>query len=151
MTYIARMQDPHREAELNAALELVFHGYKALTARPDRILEARGLQRVHHRVLYFVARNPGLSVGELLTILGVTKQALNAPLRQLQEMRLVDAQPSPVDGRSRLLRLTSEGSRLERTLTGSQHRHLRSVFEAAGPAAEIGWRKAMEFFAKARP
>ena len=145
------MQEPHREADLNTALELLFHGYKALTARPDRILETRGLQRVHHRILFFVARNPGLSVGDLLGILGVTKQALNAPLRQLQEMRLVDSQPSPTDGRSRLLRLTSDGSKLERTLTGSQHRHLQSVFEAAGPAAEAGWRKAMRLFVQTHP
>ncbi len=141
------MQDPHREAELNSALELVFHGYKSLTARPDRILETRGLQRVHHRILYFVGRNPGLSVGELLATLGVTKQALNAPLRQLQEMRLVDSSPSPVDGRARLLRLTSDGIRLERSLTGVQRRHLERIFSNAGPEAEAGWRRTMEWFA----
>ncbi len=142
------MQDPHREAELNAALELVFHGYKSLTARPDRILETRGLQRVHHRVLYFVGRNPGLSVGELLAILGVTKQALNAPLRQLQEMRLVDSSPSPADGRARLLRLTPDGIRLERLLTGVQRRHLERIFSKAGSASEAGWRHTMEWFAR---
>lgn len=142
------MQDPHREAELNAALELVFHGYKSLTARPDRILETRGLQRVHHRILYFLGRNPGLSVGELLGILGVTKQALNVPLRQLQEMRLVDSSPSPTDGRARLLRLTPDGIRLERSLTGVQHRHLEKIFSKAGPASEAGWRRTMEWFAR---
>lgn len=142
------MQDPYREAELNAALELVFHGYKSLTARPDRILETRGLQRVHHRILYFVGRNPGLSVGELLAILGVTKQALNVPLRQLQEMRLVDSSPSPADGRARLLRLTPDGARLERSLTGAQHRHLERIFAEAGATSEAGWRHAMELFAR---
>lgn len=142
------MQDPHREAELNAALELVFHGYKSLTARPDRILETRGLQRVHHRILYFVGRNPGFSVGELLATLGVTKQALNAPLRQLQEMRLVHSSPSPADGRARLLRLTPDGTRLERSLTGVQHRHLEKIFAEAGPTSEAGWRHAMELFAR---
>lgn len=142
------MQDPHREIELNTALELLFHGYKSLTARPDRILEARGLQRVHHRILYFVGRHPGISVGDLLAILGVTKQALNAPLRQLQEMRLVDSSASPTDGRSRLLRLTSDGARLERSLTGAQHKQLEKIFSDAGPTAEMGWRRTMELFAR---
>lgn len=148
------MQDSHRkpdslrDAELNAALELVFHGFRSLTARPDRILETRGLQRVHHRILYFVARTPELTVGGLLAILHVSKQALNAPLRQLQEMRLVDSVPSPLDRRARMLRLTPEGIRLERVLTGTQRRHLAKVFRETGGTAETGWRQVMEHLSR---
>jgi len=144
------MHDPHRPAdhmrdsELNVALELMFHGYRSLTARPDRILESRGLQRVHHRILYFVGRNPGISVGELLETLHVSKQALNAPLRQLLEMGMVDSTPSEQDRRARLLRLTSDGIRLERQLTGSQRKHLEKVFATAGSTSEIGWRHVMQ-------
>lgn len=151
------MQDPHRQAdpkrdsELNAALELVFHGFRSLTARPDRILEARGLQRVHHRILYFVARRPGLSVGELLAILHVSKQALNAPLRQLQEMRLVDSSPYPLDRRVRLLQLTASGTKLERVLSGTQRRHLEKVFSKIGPTGESGWREVMELLSRSLP
>jgi DNA-binding MarR family transcriptional regulator len=137
------MHDPHRESSLNEALELMFHGYRSLTARPDRILESRGLQRVHHRILYFVGRHPGMSVGDLLETLHVSKQALNAPLRQLQEMRLVDSTPSSTDRRARMLRLTSDGIRLERQLTGSQRKLLEQVFQSAGEQGEQGWRQAM--------
>ncbi|MCB9496574.1 MAG: MarR family transcriptional regulator [Fibrobacteria bacterium] len=141
------MKDDGRQSELNLALELVFHGYKALTARPDLILSERGLQRVHHRVLYFVGRRPGLPVGELLATLGVSKQALNAPLRQLIEMGLVVSLPSPEDGRARLLSLSREGERLERSLTGVQRKHLERVFGRAGRHAENGWREVMELLA----
>lgn len=133
-----------RDDELNAALELFFFGYRSLTARPDRILESRGLQRVHHRILYFVARRPALSVGELLAILRVTKQALHAPLRQLQQMRLVDSSSSPDDRRVRQLRLTAQGVRLERLLSGTQRRMLERVFGGTGVADEKGWRRVME-------
>jgi len=143
LTYIAGMYEADREAQLNAALELVFHGFRSLTARPDRILESRGLQRVHHRILYFVGRNPDLTVGGLLAILHVSKQALNAPLRQLLEMRLVDSIPSTLDGRARLLRLTGDGVRLEKILSGTQRKHLDKVFAQAGVPAETGWRLVM--------
>lgn len=133
-----------RDEELNAALELFFFGYRSLTARPDRILESRGLQRVHHRILYFVARRPGLSVGDLLAILRVTKQALHAPLRQLQQMHLVDSTSSPDDRRVRQLRLTAQGARLERLLSGTQRRMLERVFGASGATNEEGWRRVME-------
>jgi DNA-binding MarR family transcriptional regulator len=137
------MVDPDRDDELNQALELFHFGFRAFTEKPDRILEAKGLARVHHRILYFVGRNPDLTVSELLAILGVTKQALNAPLRQLQEMHLVDSRAAEGDRRQRLLRLTSQGERLERALSGSQRKKLAQVFEALGPAAERAWRAVM--------
>ena len=135
--------DSYREAELNSALELMHFAYRAFTAGPDRILEARGLQRVHHRILYFVGRHPGISVNGLLAILAVSKQALNAPLRQLQEMHLVDSQSASVDRRVRELRLTSEGARLESSLSGLQRRGLEKVFRHAGESAEVQWRVVM--------
>ena len=135
--------DPSRESELNAALELMHFSYRAFTAGPDRILEGRGLQRVHHRILYFVGRHPGISVNGLLAILAVSKQALNAPLRQLQEMRLVDSRSAKGDRRVRELRLTTDGARLESSLSGLQRREMLKVFGAAGAQAEHLWRDVM--------
>lgn len=135
--------DPIREDELNRASELFLFAYRAFTAEPDRILEGRGLQRVHHRILYFVGRNPGIAVNGLLSVLRVSKQALNAPLRQLQEMGLVDAQASRSDGRVKELRLTAEGAKLETSLSGGQRRRLDAIFREVGPDAEGAWREVM--------
>lgn len=140
--------DQFRETELNKASELFLFAYRSFTAEPDRVLEGRGLQRVHHRILYFVGRNPGIAVNGLLAVLRVTKQALNAPLRQLIEMGLVDSQASNSDGRVRELRLTSEGARLESSLSGGQRRRLDSVFRELGPDAEASWREVMRRLAE---
>ena len=72
-------------------MEAFFFGYQAFTAKADEMLERRGLSRVHQRIVFFIARYPGLSVKELLGVLGVSKQALNAPLRQLMAMDLVQS------------------------------------------------------------
>jgi DNA-binding transcriptional ArsR family regulator len=87
-------------------MEAFFFGYQAFTAKADEMLERRGLSRVHQRIVFFIARYPNLSVKELLALLGVSKQALNMPLRQLQEMHLVDSVASETDKRKRLLELT---------------------------------------------
>ena len=42
-----------------------------------------GFGRAHHRVIYFVGRHPGMTVGELLAILEITKQSLARVLGQL--------------------------------------------------------------------
>ncbi|MEY4581440.1 MAG: hypothetical protein RL701_6143, partial [Pseudomonadota bacterium] len=48
-----------------------------------------------------------------------------------------------IDRRQRLLRLTTEGERLERALSGAQRKKLASVFEALGADAESAWRRIM--------
>jgi len=129
--------------DLNAAIEMLFYGYRLFSAQPDRILAERKLARVHHRILYFVAREPGLSVNRLLFRLGVTKQAINAPLRQLQETGLLCANTCEIDRRVKRLSLTSEGQKLETLLSCSQHHLLSQIFSRCGPHAEQGWREIM--------
>lgn len=143
------MVDPNRQAELRQAIELLYFAYRGFTGTADRILERRGLGRMHHRVLYFIGRRPGLPVKALLEVLAISKQALNAPLRRLIEMGLVAAEADAADRRIKSLRLTPEGERLEAELTGAQMRHLAAAFGQASASDEGGWRTVMEALATA--
>ncbi len=122
---------------------LLFFAFRGVTAEPDRILAERGLGRVHHRILYFVGRRPGIRVGALVATLGVSKQALNRPLRELIAKQLVAATAPPSNRRAKELRLTRAGAVLERHLGAVQRRRFAQAFEAAGQGAERGWREVM--------
>lgn len=137
------MIDLKRQAELREAIEVFFFAYRAFTTPPDRILAERGLGRVHHRVLYFVARSPGIAVTALLGVLGVSKQALHAPLRELLEKGLVSATPAEHDRRVKQLVLTAAGAALEAELSGTQMAMLEKVFGDAGKGAEEAWQGVM--------
>lgn len=144
------MIDRKTDRALDDVLELLFYGFRGVTAEPDRVLAERGLSRVHHRILYFVRRNPGLGPGELIRILRVSKQALARPLKDLLAGGLVTAAPVPENRRRKALRLTPAGARLERRLSGSQRRRFASVFGAAGPSAAAGWRSVMALLSATR-
>jgi DNA-binding MarR family transcriptional regulator len=133
------MVDSNRQQLLRNAIEQFYFAYRAFTARPDRILEQRGLGRVHHRILYFVAHRPGLAVNELLSILGVSKQALNAPLRQLVEMRLLSNDVADHDRRIKQIYLTDAGKKLEAQLTQTQMKQLDAVLQNAGAKGTTTW------------
>lgn len=133
------MLDLKNQTTQQAAMEAFFFGYQAFTAKADEMLERRGLSRVHQRIVFFIARYPALSVKELLALLGVSKQALNIPLRQLVEMHLVDSVASATDKRKRLLELTVDGARFEESLRREQVKLLERVFAEAGEAAVDGW------------
>ncbi len=133
------MLDLKNPATQQQAMEAFFFGYQAFTAKADEMLERRGLSRVHQRIVFFIARYPNLSVKELLALLGVTKQALNIPLRQLVEMHLVNSVASETDKRKRLLELTDDGALFEQSLRREQVKLLERVFAEAGETAVNGW------------
>ncbi len=137
------MVDLNNSDALRAAAEQFFFAYRAFTSQPDRLLEQRGLGRVHHRILYFVGRHPKISVNTLLGILGVSKQALNVPLRQLIESSLISVDVAEHDRRVKQLTLTDDGTALEEELTSIQTRHLAAAFDEAGDEAARGWLKVM--------
>ena len=132
-----------RKNQLNQTLEAVHFGYRALIAYPDERLKEIGYSRVHHRVLYFIARNPQCSVNELLEVMGVSKQYLNRPLRQLTEHAYVEVRADEADKRVKRIKLSQLGEQLEAELSGDQRKRFERVFELAGPQAEAGWRKVM--------
>ena len=135
--------------ELNRALEAMYFGFKALIAEPDAHLKELGMSRVHHRILYFIAREPGCSVGNLLKRLQATKQYINRPLRQLIEHGYVRAEADAKDRRIKRLTLSARGAALEKELSGGQRRHFARVFAQAGPDAEAGWYKVMALLSEA--
>jgi DNA-binding MarR family transcriptional regulator len=132
-----------RDENLREAIELFYFAYRAFTAGPDQILGQRRLGRVHHRILYFVGRRPGIAVQELLQILDVSKQALNGPLRRLLDDALVAVRADPDDRRFKRLTLTHEGRKLEAHLTGTQTTLLASVFKKYGAKGEPAWKAIM--------
>ncbi len=121
--------------ELIACVELLFFAYRDFTGDPDAVLEEYGFGRAHHRVLHFVARNPGLTVAELLDILRITKQSLARVLKQLVSEGFVMQRAGAVDRRERRLFLTAKGTRLADKLTSLQIQRIEAAIQSAGPDA----------------
>ena len=109
----------------------------------DAILAELGMGRAHHRVLHFVGRHPGITVGDLLGILGITKQSLGRVLTPLVEQGYVLQAPGRSDRRQRLLSLTPKGVELERRLFERQREWLMRAYREAGPVAVEGFRRVM--------
>jgi DNA-binding MarR family transcriptional regulator len=132
-----------REEELRLAQDLLFFGYRDFTAGADEILAGMNMGRAHHRVLHFVGRRPGITVGDLLGILGITKQSLGRVLQPLMEEGYVVQAQGRADRRQRLLTLTDKGAALERRLFERQRETVMRAYREAGPAAVEGFRRVM--------
>ncbi len=135
--------------QLNNALELLHFAFRNITAHPDKTLAKQNLSRVHHRILYFIARNSGCSINQLLEIMKISKQYLHKPLKTLIHKGLVEVVQDEKDRRIKRLSLSLSGKELEKALTSSQRELISDVFDNAGEAAEQGWRKVMQLLANA--
>jgi DNA-binding MarR family transcriptional regulator len=125
------------------ALALLERAARLVQESADVPLKARGLTRVHHRLLSTLAQHGELRVGALVEALGVSKQAVHPPLTHLLEEGLVRARPSPESGRVKLLSLTAAGAKLEAQLSAPLRRRLERALRGAGRGAEATWREVM--------
>lgn len=129
-----------REEDLRQGIELLYFAYRDFTAEPDAILAEYGFGRAHHRVIYFVGRNPKITVSDLLAILRITKQSLSRVLGQLVREGFIVQHEGTKDRRQRLLELTERGVALERRLTESQRKRIARAYREAGAEAVQGYR-----------
>jgi len=127
------------EETLRRGMELLFYAYRDFTAEPDEILATYGFGRAHHRVIYFVGRNPRITVSELLAILRITKQSLSRVLGQLVREGFIVQHPGSRDRRQRLLELTPKGVEMERMLSEPQRGRIAAAYRDAGPEAVEGY------------
>lgn len=137
------LQQGPGDKDLHEAIELMYFAYRTFTEEPDRLLAKRGLNRSHHRILYFVARQEEVSVGQLLNILQISKQSMNQPLQQLVTMGMVLQKKSPTDKRIKLLRLSAKGKRLQQLLTLAQLDLLENVAANLKSNEFSGWMATM--------
>ena len=128
-----------REEELRRGIELLYFAYRDFTRDPDEILAESGFGRAHHRVLYFVGRNPGTTVSGLLSLLRITKQSLSRVLGQLVEEGFIIQETGAQDRGQRLLKLTEKGEAFEKQLFETQRNRVAEAYKTAGPEAVAGF------------
>lgn len=129
-----------RDEDLREAIELLFFAYRDFTGEADNVLESFGFGRAHHRVIYFVGANGGISVGELLSILKITKQSLSRVLSQLMDEEFIVQETDAKDRRKRRLYLTDKGAALEKELTDKQSQRIATAYSRSGAEAVSGFR-----------
>jgi DNA-binding MarR family transcriptional regulator len=133
--------DPRDRSEPDGApmydlIELLYFAYRDFVGDADRLLEAYGFGRAHHRVLHFVSRQPGLTIAALLDILRITKQSLNRVLKELIAEGFIEARAGASDRRHRQLYATADGERLARELAQVQTRRFSRAMARLGPQGE---------------
>jgi len=133
---------------LDGALLLMHFAFRGLVAKADIFLQGHGLSRVHHRILYAIARTEHLSIGGLQDLLGVSKQALHKPLKHLQDEGYVVAHRDAAQHRTKILQLTPKGIRTENAASEHERSAIAEALGTVSSAQQRAWTEIMTALAR---
>lgn len=125
-------------------------GEAALFGRLEARLGVTALRPAHFRLLRYPGPD-GLRPTELAERIGVTKQALNPLLNDLEAWGFLERRPDPHDQRARVLTLTPKGRQLLETIR-RLHAEIEQEWEAElGARRYRAMRAALERIAAGHP
>ena len=78
-----------KDEQIKDFIQLLFYAYRETFSDPKQVLEKKFFGPAHLRSLNLIERYPGISLGELIFKLRVTKQSLNRILRDLIKSRMI--------------------------------------------------------------
>lgn len=139
-----------REEEVRRGIEFLFFAHGSLWRAIDARLAENGIGRAHYRALYFIARQPGLTITDLLALLGITKQSLGRVIKELEAREMLATRPGNRDRRQKELRLTDAGRALEKAIFTLLRDTMSRAYTHAGQQAVTGFWQVSEALIPAR-
>ena len=98
-----------KDDQIKDFIQLLYNAYKVSSDDPRKMLEKKFLGPAHLRILNQIDRNPGISLGELIFNLKVTKQSLNRVIRDLLSKKMIKQIQDEKDTRKKKIFLEKEG------------------------------------------
>jgi DNA-binding MarR family transcriptional regulator len=139
-----------REDEVRRGIEFLFFAHGSLWRTIDARLAENELGRAHYRALYFIARQPGLTISDLLALLGITKQSLGRVVKELEARGMLTTRPGGRDRRQKELRLTEAGRAVETAVFALLRDTMSRAYTQAGQQAVTGFWHVSEALIPAR-
>ncbi len=102
--------------EFLRALWALDHALQSASKRMESTLGVTGPQRF---VIRMIGRFPGISAGEVSSLLHVHPSTLTGVLKRLEQRGLVVRRSDPADARRALLELTAKGRRVDAIRSGT--------------------------------
>ena len=106
------------------SIQLLFSAYREYFSDPKEVLLRTFFGLAHLRALNLIERHPGISLGELMFKLKITKQSFNRVLRELIKSKMIKQIKDESDTRKKKLFLDKEGKIFFEIVYNSQRKRI---------------------------
>ncbi len=133
-----------KDEQIKDFIQLLFYAYRETFSDPKKVLSKRFFGPAHLRSLNLIERHPGISLGELMFKLKVTKQSLNRVLRDLIKTNMIKQIKDENDTRKKNLFLDKEGKIFFDTVYKAQKKRIFNALKNSNPESVIKFKQVLK-------
>ena len=133
-----------KDEQIKEFIQLLFYAYRETYSDPKQILVKRSFGLAHLRTLNLIEGNPGISLGELIFKLKVTKQSLNRVLRDLINAKMIKQIQDDNDTRKKNLFLDKEGKVFFEIVYNSQKKRIFNALKNSSSDSVIKFKNVLK-------
>tara|TARA_B100001559_G_scaffold272117_1_gene240960 strand:+ start:240 stop:680 length:441 start_codon:yes stop_codon:yes gene_type:complete len=133
-----------KDEQIKDFIQLLFYAYRETFSDPKQILAKKFLGPAHLRSLNLIERNPGISMGELMFKLKVTKQSLNRVLRDLIKSKMIKQIKDEQDTRKKNLYLDKDGKTFFDAVYTAQKKRIFNALKNSNAESVIKFKQVLK-------
>ncbi len=133
-----------KDEQIKDFIQLLYYAYRETFSDPKEILSKRYFGPAHLRALNLIERNPGVSLGELIFKLKITKQSINRVIRDLIKSKMIKQIKDEKDTRKKNLYLDKEGKIFFDTVYKTQKKRIFKALKNSEPESVIKFKEVLK-------
>jgi len=133
-----------KDEQIKDFIQLLFYAYRETFSDPKEVLSKKFFGPAHLRALNLIERHPGISLGELMFKLKITKQSLNRVLRDLIKSKMIKQVKDQNDTRRRNLYLNKEGKIFFETVYNAQKKRIFNALKNSNSDSVIKFKEVLK-------
>ena len=133
-----------KDDQIKEFIQLLYYAYRETFLDPREILSKKFFGPAHLRSLNLIERHPGISLGELMFKLKVTKQSLNRVLRDLIKSKMIKQVKDKSDTRKKNLYLNKEGKIFFDAVYNSQKKRIFNALKNSNSDSVIKFKEVLK-------
>ena len=133
-----------KDEQIKDFIQLLFYAYRETFSDPKEVLSKKFFGPAHLRSLNLIERHPGISLGELMLKLKITKQSLNRVLRDLIKSKMIKQVKDQNDTRRRNLFLNKEGKIFFDLVYNAQKKRIFNALKSSNSDSVIKFKEVLK-------
>ena len=133
-----------KDEQIKDFIQLLYYAYRETYSDPKEILSKKYFGPAHLRALNLIDSNPGISLGDLIFKLKITKQSINRVIRDLLKSKMIKQIKDNKDTRKKKLFLDKEGKAFFDSVYKSQKKRIFNALKNSEPESVIKFKEVLK-------
>ena len=133
-----------KDEQIKDFIQLLYYAYRETVSDAREVLAKKFFGPAHLRALNLIESNPGISLGELIFKLKVTKQSLNRVLRELLKTKMIKQLKDSNDTRKKKIFLDKEGKIFFNKIYDCQKKRIFDALKKSEPESVVKFKEVLK-------